>query len=397
MLEKIINLPLNKKNAAYLISIYTVMSSWLVTSADSTLYMPIIALAKQYIGYFLALYLMLQFASKSIRINKKFLLFCIFPIIYYLFSYFNHYDQDHLVGIVGIFILMLYLLISHPIKINVYIILKNIFVLMSALGILGYVSYIIGIPLPHTQVEYYDGDDWTYINYYFTILFNDGAGWVRLCGLFNEPGLLGTVLGLILVAEGLNFKKKANIILIVAGVLSFSLAFFLTLAIYFLLKDSNKLSKWPIVVLVVGIYLYVIPNIHTGNLYIDNILSRLAFEDGHMVGDNRSHGLNYLLATTISSGNAMWGNGMGYVSSFELNTSSFQTIIIDNGIVGFSILYILLMLICLARYRQSRQALLYIIVFFINVYQRPNIYSILYFTLLFGGLEYIYYLKEHEG
>lgn len=395
MFEKTNYLPLNANVAVFLFSCLTVLSSWLVTSGNSTLYMPAVAQTKQILGYLLVLSLMFQFASKSIQLEKKYLLFCIFPFVYYLFSYYNHYDQDHLVSAVVIFILILYLLISPTLKINVYVILKNVFVVMSAFGIVGYVSYMFGIPFPHTQVEYYGNENWTYINYFFTILCNT-EGQIRLCGFFNEPGLLGTVLGLILAAEGLNLRKRANIIFLAAGTLSFSLAFFLTLAIYFLLKDSNKMSRWFIVLSFVIIYLYVIPNIHTGILAVDNILGRLAFEDGRMVGDNRSHGLDYLLATTLASGNAMWGNGMGYVASFDLNTSSYQTIIIDNGIIGFTVLYVLFTLCCLVRYRNSKQALLYIIVFFINVYQRPNIYSLLYFTLLFGGLEYIYYIKENE-
>lgn len=52
-----------------------------------------------------------------------------------------------------------------------------------------------------------------------------GGALYRLCGIYDEPGMIGTVSAFLLAANRFRIKSPVNIILFVGGLLSFSLAF----------------------------------------------------------------------------------------------------------------------------------------------------------------------------
>ena len=65
-----------------------------------------------------------------------------------------------------------------------------------------------------------------------------------MCGIFNEPGWLGTTIGLMLCYEEFEFKKISNWILLIAGLLTYSLAFIIIMIIGFVMRNIDKIKKW---------------------------------------------------------------------------------------------------------------------------------------------------------
>lgn len=57
----------------------------------------------------------------------------------------------------------------------------------------------------------------------------------RFFGMYDEPGVVGTIAGAILMTRQFNFKKWINIPIFIAGILSFSLFFYVIFAIYVIL------------------------------------------------------------------------------------------------------------------------------------------------------------------
>lgn len=387
---------IEKKNKNYnafslIYVIYAFLSLWLVCSADSTLFIPLMMDIRKIVAFLVLLLFFVFFSTREVSVDKKSLSFCIFPVIYYLFSFYNHYDNDHIASFVSILLLIVFVALDGSTKLQIYALFRKLLFVISILGIICYVAYLLGVPLPHYRVDYYDSDRYTYIYYYVSVLV-EGDGLIRLCGLFNEPGYLGTILGLVLSLD-IIFHKKAldSIVFFVAGLLTLSLAFFLTIICCYVLKQVRTPSRWIFVLSVVTFYLFILPNIHTGNNSIDHIIERVSInEEGKISGDNRSNlQLDFLLLQTLSSDKVFWGNGMGYVKSYEMNVSSFKTIIVDNGVICFVTLYIIFMVFLLYRYRKHKETYPFIIIFFINVYQRPNIYNIVFFVVLFCGLNAI--------
>lgn len=51
----------------------------------------------------------------------------------------------------------------------------------------------------------------------------------QIFGMYDEPGVVGTIAGAILMTRQFNFKKWINIPIFIAGILSFSLFFYVIL------------------------------------------------------------------------------------------------------------------------------------------------------------------------
>ena len=62
----------------------------------------------------------------------------------------------------------------------------------------------------------------------------------RLLGPYDEPGVIGTLAALILSADNFRLNSKSNLILIIAGILSFSLTFYILTVLYFFLKGALR-------------------------------------------------------------------------------------------------------------------------------------------------------------
>lgn len=274
---------------------------------------------------------------------------------------------------------------------RVFELFRRFLIIVSVLGIIVFFAHVLSIPLPHRNVEYYtDSIHASYIDYYFGILFSE-LGAVRLCGLFNEPGAFGTFLALTLCAEKYDFKKKGNLILFIAGCCAFSVAFFIITAVHFILRTyQNKKVMIPLLLVVLFI-LFVLPQMQFENPIIQMFVSRFVFEDGMFTGDNRSSDfIDQTVSEVLSGSNSLWGMGKGYLSfiNYESGASTYKTMLIDYGILGFLLIYGSLFVTALKQCRKNPWAINLLICFMLSVYQRPNVYTLVYFVILFGGIQH---------
>lgn len=286
-----------------------------------------------------------------------------------------------------------FLLLSAETKRRVYELYRKFLILMSGIGIVIFLAYTLSLPLPYREVEYYGALGGEYIDYALGYLYSsDGS--IRLCGLFNEPGYLGTVLALVLCVENLNLKKPGNLIMLAAGACTVSMAFVMLLVVYFVLRNYKR-PKWAIPLLLLAVfYFFILPNITFENQQIAKFVSRFTFVDGEFAGDNRSNIYVEETLNKVMYGKDMWwGYGGGYSSDNFAAVSTYKTYLIDYGILGFALMYGLYFVAAMLRTRWKEQAVIFCLCFFLSVYQRPNIYAMLYFVVLFGGIEAIHHRK----
>ena len=213
----------------------------------------------------------------------------------------------------------------------------------------------------------------------------------RLCGLFNEPGYLGTVLALVLCADKLNLKRKSNWILLIAGFMTFSLAFLLLLAIFLVFLIRKRPVLMIMLILFLILYVFILPYVQFSNPTIQAFINRIMIVDGTLAGDNRSNiYVDSTLSNLLNSTDAFWGYGTGYSSTADFGSvSTYKTYVIDYGVIGFILVYGSLLLASLFKTKRTWYIVAYISCFFISIYQRPYVFSIVYFVILFGGIEYI--------
>lgn len=316
-------------------------------------------------------------------------------IIFVIISSFHTYDGSiSFSGFLFSLLWIIFALAPDNIKKRTFIYFKNAFIIICIAGIICYLSYDLNLFLPYKVVNYYNNNTIVenYIDYKFIFLYraSSSISLVRLCGICNEPGYFGTICALILCASSLNLKKKSNIIILIAGFLTFSLAFIITLVIYLLLKYLKDVRTVILTVLLTCFYLFLLPNIYTGNPTIDRFIQRMTITDEGLAGDNRTTDeLEYVFNDVVKN-KPLFGYGEGYLKTQNLKggVSSYKTYIIQYGFVGCILLWGSLLLAALYK-NKNYLSIIYIIVFFINIYQRPNIMTLQYQILLFGGLAFI--------
>ena len=140
-------------------------------------------------------------------------------------------------------------------------------------------------------------------------------------------------------------------------------------------------------------HFFVLPHIHFSNVAIQRLVNRLSFANGALVGDNRSNSvIDGVLAGVLSSPEyRLWGYGNGYTSTLTYlgGISTYKSYIINFGLFGFGLIFIPPILEAIRQSRMKRTIIIYIICFVLSIYQRPNIYSLSYFAVLYGGIIYM--------
>ena len=318
------------------------------------------------------------------------------PLVIWLVYFFSSINGELYFGLLGLMILCGFCVLPNIVKANIYRKYRLWIIVMSILGIIAYLSYSLNLGLPYKIVDFYSvGVEGLYIDYFFSVLLK-GVFDLRLCGLFNEPGFLGTIIALILIIEKCNLKKVGNVIMLIAGVLTFSFAFYVILIIYFLMR----MLKRPLTVIAIfsifAVFMNYIQNIRFENSQVQYIVNRFVFDKstGRFAGDNRtSEDFDIAYQRMIYDGDLLLGKGLNSMVKKDYTSSSYKSLIYKHGLLGFVIIVGSLFVASFPIAKRNKKALLFLICFFISIYQRPNVYTLTYFCLLFGGLSYI---KERD-
>lgn len=374
-----------------LIFLYLVITDSLAfLQGDSTLTFnfltsPVVAL--KYLLLFVSFVLISQLKE---RLNFRYLWL---PIVIWIVHFLSSLNGKLYTSPLNLISLCAFLVLPDSIKIDILKKYRLWLIIMAAGGIVAYLSYALSLGLPFRICDYYSSKQMMafYVDYYFSVIFQNGLE-LRLCGLFNEPGYFGTVLALTLILDDCNFKKIGNIILIFAGVLTFSMAFYLLLGIYAMLRAFKNIATVLIFISVFGVFLSVIQNTQFEDPQIQHLVDRFTFDKstGEMSGDNRTDE-NFELAyqRMIDNGNLLLGEGMYTKEGTNFTSSSYKTLIYKHGLLGFMVIVGGMFTAAYPIAKRNRRALIFLLCYFISIYQRPNVYNMTYFCLLFAGLLYI--------
>lgn len=209
-----------------------------------------------------------------------------------------------------------------------------------------YILYLIGFSLPGRDAVF--GDNlYSYTNYYFFMVDDRSMFEIvpRFHSVFLEPGHLGTATVLLLMTQCGKWNKWYNIVLLIATLMTFSLAAYVFLVVLVFLhlwiKRKNLIGKLIAIILlvssiVVGSFYY-----NNGDNLINNlILMRLEMVDGEMVGNNRvSEDFDREFDNFIDSDDIFLGRTMDRSSA---GNSGYKVFFYEYGLIG--------MILCLAFY-----------------------------------------------
>ena len=340
--------------------------------------------------------------NKRYAFNTKYLIYTL------IFAFFLIYlclpGQEGVPGFNYTFALIIIFLILKDIdKKKIYNIFSWIFVLSLVPSIIIFICILLGIDLDWTRMDpIYTGKLATgfYYKQYFGAIFlgKDYSTIFRMCGMYDEPGVVGTISALLLVGDNFNLKRNLkNILLLIAGILSLSLAFIVIIVLYILLK--KRFYKKAFIFLI--IMFIALNNISTENELIKRyIIDRLAIEDNWIVGSKRTtSSFDYGFQKFIQEGSVthlIFGMGNNaHIENRMLGGSSYKNIIYNYGFFGFGFLIIWLILFSLSIIK-SKEGIILLILFILSIYQRPLIFTLYYMIILFGGLANLRFFAENQ-
>ena len=360
-----------------------------IAHGDTTLYSE--AFRKLYLySVLLSLAIALCFVP---GIKKRFDPVCLAPVVIFTYIILNAYTFSFgkvFDSIYSMLRIMVFLCLTTQGMVKVFDLFRKFLIVMSVFGIIAFVAYVLSLPLPHSSVSYYAESGFAqYENYGFSILFSE-FGAIRLCGLFNEPGAMGTFIGLVLAADNFRWSNKGNRILLLAGCLTFSMAFFAIILLNFIIRSYKKPKVIIPLLLFVGIFIILAQQTYD-SLILKAFFERFSFSDtGTVKAFVRSTDVidNYFL-NVIHGDHFSWGFGSGFVSTLEQGgTSTYETLVIDNGVLGCLLTLGFTFWMAFRKAKGNIGAIALVLCFIASIYQRPNIFTTAYFVVLFGGIEY---------
>lgn len=232
-----------------------------------------------------------------------------------------------------------------------------------------------------------------YMLYPFSVALSymyEQEGFYRFIGFFDEPGLLGTVAFFLLAITNYNIKSIKNIIILIAGLISLSLAFYVLTFIYLLFCSFRQYQKILYLILfIMGIY--ILSNVSIPfNKAIGSRLHIVHSDAGIVVsGDNRSNEVleqEFTQALTVSIVQIMIGD-RNYKNTD--GSASWKMIFIQTGVIGL-LIFISILVLTLVIYSKYNQIYWISIVFFIcllaSFYQRPDIIKMYYIIAFIASI-----------
>lgn len=359
--------------------------------------------ALRYAG-FVALVVFLAFNNKSLKIKSvgiaefvvafllivKILVFATYKIMPFIISYW----------IIPVYIFLL-MQLDESEKRLVLKFLVCLFMIFSMPSIIYSVLINFGIDLPFT-VLYSDQelktDAHVYYQHYPMGLIANQWGFLRPCGIFDEPGFIGTNAAMffaILLQKGVR-KKNVKVLfgILLIGVLSTSLAAIVLIIIAIgVYAFAQKFYKALGVIILIFICFLIFMNIDFKNETLASYQDRLAITNGVLEGDNRESELfKQSFEEVLEDDPVTLLLGYGHGAKSELlptdGSCSYRTFIYEYGIIGVALLVLLLIVIFLHSYK-NKYSLIPLCVFLASLYQRPYIIMPLYITIFIVGFSAI--------
>lgn len=226
---------------------------------------------------------------------------------------------------------------------------------------------------------------YTYLKFPGAIFANVGTflGF-RLHGVFDEPGLLGTYASIVLILDDFRHRWACSLILI-AGILTFSLAFYVLLSILII-----KQGKIKVIVLVVCLCIIFIKGMsEVGSSPIqEGFFYRFSFsKESGLAGNNRDNdqSVKNFNNMFLKDNNFIFGNG--YFASNRDGAegkASIRTFMYNYGVLGLLAMYAVYMVIMFP----ARNYFLFLVVI-LSSYQRPSLYLWGYVFLFSLGVPHL--------
>lgn len=257
---------------------------------------------------------------------------------------------------------------------------KSIFVFFLSISILFYCIVLISDWQSNNIIEPLNElKGYKYYQYPLLVIPTASSLLMRFHGLFDEPGVVGTIGGLILCIEKFSLKKWSNIIILLAGLISFSFYFYILFAFVIIYNSSGKYRLYAIFFIAL-LYFATYTNSTLYNLiwYRFNINP----ETNTLVGMNRGEEhVKEILESNLFSTNFFFGYGYKAAEEYMDGASIYLTMFREG------VLFVVLNLFgyIVSAYSKLKKNkgnfIVFVLILIGTFYQRPALFDFVYIFL----------------
>jgi len=331
---------------------------------------------------FIAFCILLSFRYIKFNAIPK-VIFAFFLLLFYVFVGFK--EASNLFGYFSLIGIVSFTLLEDEFLKKVF---KNYIFIFSVTMIPSIVSYLLvnifDVNLPNEIIKplnQFKAND--YILYPFYVQQNTFIDLIlpRFYAYYDEPGVVGTISGVLLMVNGFDLRKKINIPILIAGLLSFSFAFYIMMLGYFFVFVKTKYKVIGAIVII-----SLLPIISSNELLNSYIFSRFEInENGSFTGDNRIVNRNFEGFYDRYSKSDDFYFGLEKKASLKYNFggASYKDLIVNYGIIPFGTFILLFILYAYNKLQFRKEFFVYLFVLWSIIYQRPFITDYYYVFLIF--------------
>ncbi len=294
-------------------------------------------------------------------------------------------------GIVISASLMLLFLCKKEFLIEVFLKFRKIYVVLIALSMTVWLLLLLGINIPYKTVPPLNTlKEYTCNIYPFLVKINgialedDMSNAIRFMGLFDEPGVVGTVSLMMLYIGKFDLKKGYNIVLLLSGIISFSLFFYVATSVFMLYSIVSNKSKIRTKIFLFALLFMIIGYSFNNPVTKELIWDRLEWDSSRntIVGNNRSGEEfdNYIKSIKGTSA-YYWGVADPQVSARFMGAASINNAIIRHGFVVLVLFFIFYALYSKKYIKSFFMWCAFMAFMYLTLYQRPGFFSIHYILL----------------
>lgn len=380
---------------SWVLAIVVIISQLAISHGDTTLVAENIPKIFPPIRYCLFI-LMLFLINWQVKISNTILLKIILAFIWLGFSCLHLASGVKMSGLLDFLLMFAFAFCSDNVLEKSISLYRKYIIVVALIGILACIDFFILHIIPCTIVPYYFGETSLYVNYYLSYLIWYGGTDFRLCGTFNEPGIFGTVLALLLIMDGLNLKKISNIIMLIAACLTFSMASFMLLIVAWTIHSLRNIKYFVAIVSVVIAGIIILPKIENNN--VQQLVSRFYFnsKEGKFEGDDRKSTEFAILETRFDRGDdKILGMGTGFLQRQNTgHLSSYKSIIIEWGYLGFILTAGLFFISSFIMTKHDKEAVVFWLCAVLSLYSRNDVYTVFELFIMYGGIAWTLRKKQ---
>ncbi|WP_302303709.1 hypothetical protein [Culturomica massiliensis] len=343
--------------------------------------------------YNLLLLPFLLFLLPQFEIDKKQLVLNLLLFFSYSFIAFRITLNNGGSALGGLFVAVTFLpflFVKKELWIKIFESYAKLYALLILFPIIEYILiYFVRIPIPHTLIDPspFNSHECSYEKYYFLTVMQNGMHLFipRFSGYFDEPGIVGTISMGLLYATKYDLKKKYNIIILIAGILSFSFFFYLATVIYIMLFCPPKAK---IAVAVIAVTLIAL--LWSNGFLETNVISR--FEKFFTKGGLSERDTDLFLDMYENTSFAELF--FGIIGQRVPHSTSYKYLLAVCGIMPMALLSVFYFIKAYNLLKFSKEFLIYILTYIFIIAQRPFINVTIYIFLFTVSMYALFYSQK---